>query len=106
MWLWLWLAGCDAGWEEPVRAYRVLVCRYEAVCAESTLGLDCEAYEDQLKVKPDPCVNYDDYYMEACLTQMRELVQGVEEDPRTCPEDREEGAPACGQAMVRVGGCR
>lgn len=99
----LLLVGCDDAWKDDIATYRVLTCRYEAVCADSTQGLDCDAYADQLVVRADPCLNYDDYYMDACLTQLRDLVEGVEEEG-TCPESRDDAAPACTQAFSPLAG--
>ena len=104
-WWWLTLvAGCSDDWKEPIERYDVLVCRYEAQCAESAAGLDCGAYADQLVVKADPCTTWDSYYMDACLAQLEALVVVVEEDPADCPASREEEAPACGQAFTAVSG--
>ena len=103
LWLVL-LAGCSDAWKGEIYEYRVLTCRYEAVCAASTQGLDCEAYADQLVVRADPCLNYDAFYMDACLTQLHEPVDGVELDASTCPSNQGDGAPASTQAFDALSG--
>ena len=94
------VSGCDDTWKAEVMEHDLLFCRFQAQCAESTVGLDCEAYEAQYVARPDPCTNYDDYYMDACLDQLRILVTDVEDDPEECPSDISGGAPACGQAFT------
>jgi hypothetical protein len=94
------VAGCDGDWEADVTEYYSLRCAYQERCATSSAGLDCEAYVDQLVVRADPCTLYDDYYIDACLTQLREYIAILDEDRETCPEGVEGGAPACTQAFV------
>lgn len=104
---WVFVLGsCDDSWKEPLTERYALTCRYEAVCALSSAGLDCEAYEAQLVVRPDPCLTYDDYYIEPCLEQLRDLVERVELDAAQCGDGADVEAPACTQAFVEVSGGR
>ncbi|HMV68536.1 MAG TPA: hypothetical protein PKA64_16925 [Myxococcota bacterium] len=100
------LLACGDAWKAPLEERYVLVCRYQAVCAESAAGLDCDAYADQLVVRPDPCLTYDDYYVEPCLEQLRDLVDRVEHDAGDCGDGVDVEAPACTQAYVEADGGR
>lgn len=100
------LVACDDAWKEPVEERYALTCRYEAVCAESVAGLDCDAYIAQLVVRPDPCLTYDDYYIQPCLEQLRDLVDRVELDAAQCGDGIDVEAPACTQAFVEATGGR
>jgi hypothetical protein len=102
----LLLVACDDSYKEPLKERYTLLCRFEASCAESTAGLDCDAYEAQLEVHPDPCLVYDDFYIEPCLEQLRDLVDEVAYDPASCGGGVDGGAPACTQAFVASSGGR
>jgi hypothetical protein len=102
LWCWIGLAACDGDWEQDIHDYDVLVCNWQEYCAESTAGLDCSTYADQLVVRPDPCVNYDAFYMPACLSQMRDQLGRIATGQSDCTPSHLVEAPACGQAIVRV----
>jgi hypothetical protein len=95
-------AGCDDAWKADVTEYYLLRCEYQELCATTTAGLDCEAYAAQYEARPDPCMIYDDYYGPACLQQLQEYVDILAEDPETCPEGIDGGAPACTQAFTEI----
>lgn len=106
-WGWLVLsalAGCDASWRGAIYDYDVYLCRWQAVCAESAAGLDCEAYAAQLEVRPDPCVTYDAYYMDACLEQLADQEARLALGQASCQASPTVEAPACTQAIVRERG--
>ncbi len=107
-WAWLCIAAaavaCDASWKDDLRAYDGYVCRWQAVCAESAAGLDCEAYEAQLEVRPDPCVTFDAYYMDACLEQLADQESRLALGQSACQTSPTVDAPACTQALVRQTG--
>jgi hypothetical protein len=106
VWPVLWLFACDDSWKEPVAERYALLCEYQAACAESVEGLDCDAYEAQLEVNPDPCMTYDAFYIEPCLEQLRELVDELQFDPEACGTSPDDRAPACTQAFVKAVGGR
>ncbi len=98
----------SANWEIYTADRAALECRLQEVCAESTAGLDCDAYIAQFEARPNPCVRFDAFYADACIDQLEDLLAESRSDPTTCPADPLDGAPACRQAFVESGGgpCR